>query len=84
MMSVTGNSLTIANSDAVPRPADGTDFGNTSVGGNPVVQSFTIQNTGPAPLSPMAARIIAAALAVIGLAVVVGAVLLGLFLMLKH
>jgi len=41
-----------------------------------VTHSHSLSHTGPAPLSPLAVRIVVVALAVIGLAVVVGAVLL--------
>ncbi|HTY27453.1 MAG TPA: YibE/F family protein [Mycobacterium sp.] len=41
-----------------------------------MTHSHSHSHTGPAPLSPLAARIVVAALAVIGLAVIVGAVLL--------
>lgn len=41
-----------------------------------VTHSHSHSHTGPAPLSPLAARIVAVTLAVIGLAVIIGAVLL--------
>ncbi len=41
-----------------------------------VTHSHSLPHTGPAPLSPLAARIVVVTLAVIGLAVVIGAVLL--------
>ena len=46
-----GNGLSITNGDATPDVADGTDFGLATVGGSPVVRTFTIQNTGTAPLN---------------------------------
>lgn len=45
-----GNSTTIVNGDATPTTADHTDFGSIGWGNNQT-RTFTIQNTGTAPLS---------------------------------
>jgi len=42
--------LNILDGDTFPSTADGTDFGSTSVG-TPVVNSFVLENEGPAPLT---------------------------------
>ena len=46
-----GNSIDIANGDATPAVADGTDFGTIGADGNPIVRTFVIQNTGNAVLN---------------------------------
>jgi len=48
-MNVTGNSVSIADGDVTPNMADDTDFGSTLVG-NIITKTFTIQNTGVDPL----------------------------------
>ncbi|MFC1485592.1 choice-of-anchor D domain-containing protein, partial [Candidatus Latescibacterota bacterium] len=40
------NAVSIPNPDEVPTPEKGTDFGNVLVGGEPMVRTFTIENTG--------------------------------------
>lgn len=50
-INVQGNSVTIADGDAIPSPTDHTDFGNASTGGGNVVRTFTIQNTGTSNLT---------------------------------
>lgn len=47
---VRGNGVSLRNGDVVPVPWDATDFGNAAVGGLPVQNSFTIENTGAAAL----------------------------------
>jgi len=48
-INVQGNSVDIADGDAVPDSGDHTDFGSTT--GTPIVRTFTIQNTGNLDLS---------------------------------
>jgi 5-hydroxyisourate hydrolase-like protein (transthyretin family) len=48
---VVGNGVEIQGGDAVPNPADGTDFGKVGVGVAPVTRTFTVQNTGDATLT---------------------------------
>ncbi|MBL7796610.1 MAG: HYR domain-containing protein, partial [Saprospiraceae bacterium] len=43
-ISVRGNGMEIADGDAMPDPADHTDFGSTT--GTPITRTFTIKNTG--------------------------------------
>lgn len=50
-INVTGNSVSIADGDPAPGPADHTDFGSTLVTGATVVRTFTIQNLGNADLT---------------------------------
>lgn len=50
IMSITGNSVTIANGDATPSASDATDWGNITLGNSPS-HTFTIQNTGNAALN---------------------------------
>ncbi|WP_338763885.1 choice-of-anchor D domain-containing protein [Bernardetia sp. ABR2-2B] len=45
-----GNSITISNGDTTPATTDDTDFGNTLFVGGTVTKTYTIQNTGNAPL----------------------------------
>lgn len=47
---VRGNGVLIHNGDVVPAAWDGTDFGNAAVGGLPVQNTYTIENTGDAAL----------------------------------
>ena len=50
-INIQGNGFDIANGDTSPRTADGTDFGDIDISlTEPVVRSFTIQNTGTADL----------------------------------
>jgi predicted extracellular nuclease len=49
-INITGNSVTIVDGDITPDPADHTDFGNVTVGGN-LVRTYTIQNLGMASLN---------------------------------
>ena len=53
-ISVSGNGTSISNGDTTPTLADGTEFGSALVGSGTAVRTFTIQNTGPAPLSLVA------------------------------
>jgi alpha-tubulin suppressor-like RCC1 family protein len=50
-INLTGNGVNISNGDSTPSLADGTDFGSAQVAGGTVVRTFTIQNTGLAPVS---------------------------------
>jgi uncharacterized repeat protein (TIGR02543 family) len=50
-MDVQGNSTSIADEDVTPRTTDHTDFGSVPVTGGTVVRTFTIRNTGGAPLN---------------------------------
>jgi hypothetical protein len=50
---VQGNGVTIASGDSTPSPADGTDFGGTTIGST-LRQAFTIRNTGSADLTSVA------------------------------
>jgi hypothetical protein len=50
-MEVRGNSLSITNGDQGPLAADSTDFGQAATGGGIVEHTFTIANTGAAPLN---------------------------------
>jgi urease beta subunit len=45
-MDVLGNSVSIASGDAIPRPGDLTDFGDSDIGGTTVMRTFTIKNLG--------------------------------------
>lgn len=47
---VRGNDVSIHNGDVVPAAWDGTDFGNAAIGGQPVQNSYTIENTGDVAL----------------------------------
>jgi hypothetical protein len=47
---VTGNGLTIGDGDLNPREADGTDFGDVTLGGAAASATFLIENTGPGTL----------------------------------
>ncbi len=49
-MGVRGNGTAILSGDTSPSATDGTDFGSTPLG-TPVTRTFTIANTGPAPLN---------------------------------
>lgn len=46
-----GNNLSITNGDATPLVADSTDFGQVAIGGAYVEHTFTMANTGAAPLN---------------------------------
>ena len=48
---VKGNNTSIADGDSSPSSTDGTDFGQTTVGGGTVDRTFTLANTGAAPLN---------------------------------
>ena len=51
-INIKGNGFSILDGDASPRTADGTDFGNIDIfSTDPVVHTFTIQNTGTANLT---------------------------------
>ena len=50
-MNVKGNGQTIADGDTTPSTGDHTDFGTALVAGDPVVRTFTIENTGNAALN---------------------------------
>ena len=50
-ISVENNGVSILNGDLVPVSWDGTNFGNTEIGGASVQHTFTIENTGDTPLS---------------------------------
>ncbi|MFC2096944.1 choice-of-anchor D domain-containing protein [Bacteroidota bacterium] len=50
-MDVSGNSISIADNDATPNTADGTDFGTTILTGGIVDHIFTIENSGSADLN---------------------------------
>ena len=50
-MAVLGNSTVIADGDATPTTGDSTDFGSVSVTGETNGVTYTIQNTGGAPLT---------------------------------
>ncbi len=49
-MDLRGNAKLIVAGDASPSLLDGTDFGNVAVGSGNLTHTFTIQNTGSAPL----------------------------------
>jgi hypothetical protein len=49
-MNLKGNNVAIADGDTTPSSADGTDFGQTPVGGTGVERTFTIANAGNVPL----------------------------------
>jgi hypothetical protein len=50
-VAVTGNGEEIADGDATPGAADGTDFGSTSQGGAAVSRAFTVRNDGTGTLT---------------------------------
>ena len=50
-MAVKGNSVEIADGDAVPGTGDHTDFGSIDSNSAPLIRTFTIENTGAALLS---------------------------------
>ena len=50
-INVTGNNVTIVRGDATPDAGDYTDFGAVNINSATVVRTFTIQNTGNAPLT---------------------------------
>lgn len=47
---VKGNDTLIADGDLLPSSGDDTDFGSATVGGDPLIRTYTIQNTGSSPL----------------------------------
>ena len=49
-INIQGNSITIADGDISPATMDNTDFGTTCVTTGTITKSFTIQNSGTAPL----------------------------------
>jgi hypothetical protein len=50
-LEVRGNGVIIASGDTTPRTEDDTDFGRVSVLNSQIVKTFTIKNTGSAPLN---------------------------------
>jgi hypothetical protein len=50
-MAMKGNNLSITNGDITPLSADGTDFGQAATGGGKVEHTFTVANSGNAPLN---------------------------------
>ncbi len=50
-LEVRGNGLSITNGEVAPRSSDNTDFGPIPTGGGAVEHTFTIANTGSAPLN---------------------------------
>ncbi len=48
---VSGNGQSIADGSSTPSAAQGTDFGLRQVGGNPLVETYTIANNGSTPLA---------------------------------
>ena len=50
-VNVQGSGLTIADGDATPSPADGTDFGTAIIAGTGVEKTFTLQNNGSSDLA---------------------------------
>jgi serralysin len=50
-INVSGNNANILDNDKTPGAADHTDFGSVAFGDAPVIRSFTIHNTGGAPLA---------------------------------
>jgi hypothetical protein len=48
---VRGNNVVIADGDTTPVRSDHTDFGSTSVAGGTITRTFTVRNTGTAPLN---------------------------------
>lgn len=50
-INVQGNGITVADGDATPSLADGTDFGAAIIAGTSVERTFTIQNTGSSALT---------------------------------
>ncbi|MGE3989560.1 choice-of-anchor D domain-containing protein [Pseudorhodoplanes sp.] len=49
-IAVSGNSIGITDGDTTPSAADNTDFGTVGVGDNAATHTFTVSNTGDAPL----------------------------------
>jgi hypothetical protein len=56
-MNVTGNALSIVDGDVTPSTSDHTDFGSVLACTGTIVRTYTIQNTGNANLSAVAATI---------------------------
>jgi hypothetical protein len=50
-VTVLGNGISIAQGDATPSAADGTDFGLVAQGGTPISRTFTVHNGGTAALT---------------------------------
>ncbi len=50
-INIIGNSTTIADGDAIPTPADHTDFGSINVSSGSQARTFTIENTGSSDLN---------------------------------
>jgi hypothetical protein len=50
-ITVLGNGVSIADGDATPSAADGTDFGSVAQGGTPISRTFTVRNDGTAALT---------------------------------
>jgi len=48
---ISGNGTSIADNDTTPSTADNTDFGNAAVDGGTVARTFTVTNSGLAPLN---------------------------------
>ncbi len=48
---IQGNATSIADGDTTPSLLDDTDFGSVSETGGTITKTFTIENTGPAPIS---------------------------------
>ncbi len=50
-INVRGNGTNISDGDTTPRTGDSTSFGTTSVTGGTIIKTFTVENTGSAPLN---------------------------------
>ena len=57
-MGVTGNNIAVPSTDTTPTIADGTDFGTAALLGTQVTHTFTIANSGPAPLNPTGSSLV--------------------------
>jgi hypothetical protein len=58
-MNVSGNNTPIADGDSSPAAEDGTNFGQSSIGGGAVERTFTVANAGTAPLNLSSSPIVA-------------------------
>jgi hypothetical protein len=58
-INLVGNAVSIADGDATPAAADGTDFGGARLTGGTVTRTFTIQNTGTGALTLSGAPLVA-------------------------
>ena len=67
-VNIQGNSLDIADGDTTPTTSDHTDFGSAIVGGDAIVRTFTIDNSGTASLSIPAITTDAADFTIAGIA----------------